>query len=623
MTTSKLTLLMFLLFLSSAVFSQTQTNQMSIRSDGVFILNDEPFFPIGVAFELGPDDYDCQLKKQDGSLWGFNFINLQTQTAYLFNCYGSFSYCSYGYKVRNIISGDTSSCTQYWNLLNRMGWDITWQNNANRIFNYIGDDEVYIFPDNYAFFPNTVEAWWWNEGLGPCEDTISMIPRFNQTVRNQAIDRINYLATLQNSKIIGFYSMDDPNMMQKKPPHTAQYYFDNIDTQIVNLQETYAYAKSVYPNSVVMISIPPVFYPRAIEPANWQDLDEVRDEWVAAAQKIAEAADVILQPYFDYCSGAWSEEWSIYENMNPMWYPEHLEQTLKGRVFNDTVGTKAIMAGVVFDIYQCVPSNDSYLDQKTKWQIYIGLEKGATGLEFVGWHFGNYGVYAPAWTAIKKQVDTLANVKNLDEYVFTKTNYGETGFNISGSVSDNVSYAVYKADANWNDYYVLVTNNPNGELNGTPEQDNTIGLTSTIHSLQGYTITEVFSGNTVTPASRYTFGYVFPWFGTALFHISNSKDLKNNAEKNPLTAYSYYLHQNYPNPFNPSTEIKFGLLKSNHVTLRVYNAIGQMVATLVDEYKPAGDYKVVFDGSKYSSGIYIYKLQSGDFVESKKMLLIK
>lgn len=87
---------------------------------------------------------------------------------------------------------------------------------------------------------------------------------------------------------------------------------------------------------------------------------------------------------------------------------------------------------------------------------------------------------------------------------------------------------------------------------------------------------------------------------------------------------SFKLAQNYPNPFNPSTEIKFDLPQNSFVTLRVYNAVGQVVAELVNnEYKNAGSYAVSFDGSKLASGIYFYSIEAGVYKDVKKMVLIK
>lgn len=85
----------------------------------------------------------------------------------------------------------------------------------------------------------------------------------------------------------------------------------------------------------------------------------------------------------------------------------------------------------------------------------------------------------------------------------------------------------------------------------------------------------------------------------------------------------FYLSQNYPNPFNPSTKIKFVIPKSSLVNLKVYNVLGMEVATLVNEEKRPGIYEVEFDGSNLSSGIYFYRLQAGNFSDTKKFILLK
>ena len=85
----------------------------------------------------------------------------------------------------------------------------------------------------------------------------------------------------------------------------------------------------------------------------------------------------------------------------------------------------------------------------------------------------------------------------------------------------------------------------------------------------------------------------------------------------------YALQQNYPNPFNPSTTIRMELPHSSQVSLKVYNALGQEVATLVEEERMAGVYDVRFDAGGYASGMYVYRLRAGDVMLTKRMLLIK
>ena len=85
----------------------------------------------------------------------------------------------------------------------------------------------------------------------------------------------------------------------------------------------------------------------------------------------------------------------------------------------------------------------------------------------------------------------------------------------------------------------------------------------------------------------------------------------------------YSLSQNYPNPFNPTTTIEYSIPESGHVSLKVINALGKEVTNLVSEYQQPGIYKVNFNGNKLSSGIYLYQISVGNFIETKKMIFLK
>ena len=89
----------------------------------------------------------------------------------------------------------------------------------------------------------------------------------------------------------------------------------------------------------------------------------------------------------------------------------------------------------------------------------------------------------------------------------------------------------------------------------------------------------------------------------------------------PVTEYA--LRQNYPNPFNPTTTIAFDLLENGFVTLKIYNVMGQSVATVVNGTMNAGRHSVAFDASNLSSGVYLYRIEANGFSAEKKMLLMK
>lgn len=93
--------------------------------------------------------------------------------------------------------------------------------------------------------------------------------------------------------------------------------------------------------------------------------------------------------------------------------------------------------------------------------------------------------------------------------------------------------------------------------------------------------------------------------------IGNASDLR------------YSLKQNYPNPFNSLTHIRYSIIKSSNVLLKVFDILGNEVATLVNVYQNLGEYDVLFEANDLSSGIYFYTLSSGNFTATKKLILLK
>jgi photosystem II stability/assembly factor-like uncharacterized protein len=137
--------------------------------------------------------------------------------------------------------------------------------------------------------------------------------------------------------------------------------------------------------------------------------------------------------------------------------------------------------------------------------------------------------------------------------------------------------------------------------------------------------TEINQGLLNKTVLAFTFnsnGYLFS--GTEGAGVFRSKESTTPVENDEgVTPSEYALFQNYPNPFNPSTTIRYSIPNSEFVTLRVYDVLGIEVATLVNEDKSTGSYEIHFNATELSSGVYFYKLQAGNFVETKKMLLLK
>jgi hypothetical protein len=114
------------------------------------------------------------------------------------------------------------------------------------------------------------------------------------------------------------------------------------------------------------------------------------------------------------------------------------------------------------------------------------------------------------------------------------------------------------------------------------------------------------SGNYTQWSSTYNFS----------FNLTAIKDNKVNEN-------SFELAQNYPNPFNPSTTINYTLAREGNVKLTIYSSVGCKVATIVNDYKPAGNYSIQFNAGSLASGIYLYRLESGFNTVTKKFILIK
>ncbi|MCK9426661.1 MAG: T9SS type A sorting domain-containing protein [Ignavibacteriaceae bacterium] len=123
-------------------------------------------------------------------------------------------------------------------------------------------------------------------------------------------------------------------------------------------------------------------------------------------------------------------------------------------------------------------------------------------------------------------------------------------------------------------------------------------------------------------------GYLYLTYSGSLLKSTERVDIDRQIHLPPPGInYTFLLEQNYPNPFNSKTKIKYsvpsGAVVSFTTVLNAYDVLGNKVATLVNENKPAGDYEVEFDTKNLSSGIYFYQLRIGEFFETKKMILLK
>jgi len=149
------------------------------------------------------------------------------------------------------------------------------------------------------------------------------------------------------------------------------------------------------------------------------------------------------------------------------------------------------------------------------------------------------------------------------------------------------------------------------DFNIITDQWNSVDIPLSTFSDQGLTLNDVHQFKFVGNGTVYLDNYYF------------TSSLSSVEEVTGAFPTTYALEQNYPNPFNPSTRISFSMLEANNVTLKVYDLLGQEVATLINEFMNAGKFEVSFDASDLPTGTYIYSISAGNFSSVKKMMLVK
>jgi len=156
-----------------------------------------------------------------------------------------------------------------------------------------------------------------------------------------------------------------------------------------------------------------------------------------------------------------------------------------------------------------------------------------------------------------------------------------------------------------------------------------------------YDLPDIIPGSTVEPSLSFQIGYIdslFPgYFNFKVEIMSDGWTYWTDSMQVPVPTVgideqanqplAFNLEQNYPNPFNPTTKIKYSIPKQSYVTIKVYDILGKVVSTLVNEEEPAGNYEVEFSTvsgiRNLASGIYLYKIKASDYVSTKKMILLK
>ena len=216
----------------------------------------------------------------------------------------------------------------------------------------------------------------------------------------------------------------------------------------------------------------------------------------------------------------------------------------------------------------------------------------------------------------------IALISVLVTIYFSPLNFSEPQFNgptpgcaaVSGCHTQNPG--IVSVVANGLDVEVTVSNTTSKVAGELVDQSGTVVDVINSTSNNPFILTAPSEGIYLVNA-----GYKNPdrdWDSTSVL-VSLTGVGDNNTE--PMLTYKLY--NNYPNPFNPSTKIKYSVAENTFVSLKIYDVAGSEIATVVNREQTAGEYEVDFNAVNLTSGVYIYKLNAGSFVETKKMILMK
>lgn len=279
-----------------------------------------------------------------------------------------------------------------------------------------------------------------------------------------------------------------------------------------------------------------------------------------------------------------------------------------------------------------------------RWLVYSSLTYGVHALIWFHWH-GDWGLTGnpdreliyPSIQKINAEIDSLSQIMvhlqttGVYHSIISDPKWKLPVDGIISSISENANFVIgYFSDSDLNKYFMLMNKSYKDAVNATVSL-NGISENLIYFNVQNNTWETV---NTIDVNGKSNFEINLAAGGGKLFTFSSLTDAGNiESDKLPL---KFKLMQNYPNPFNPATIIEYSIaakensesanavIHSNDlVQLKVYSVLGEEVTTLVNRKQKPGNYKIEFNASDLSSGIYFYKLVSGDFIQTKKMLFLK
>jgi hypothetical protein len=203
---------------------------------------------------------------------------------------------------------------------------------------------------------------------------------------------------------------------------------------------------------------------------------------------------------------------------------------------------------------------------------------------------------------------------------------------LTGELKTDNTFAVYKIWDNYEGYNIegkillsdAVSPATGNELYFVP--GDRLPFAWSLYDIDESRLSADFRGLVYTPAGYAAYTGPGPgWQYADVKTISSIEyiDTEVSVKDNPKVVTKYRLSQNYPNPFNPTTNIDYQLVKSEHVTIKVFNVLGEEVTTLVNGVQSAGIHRIQFDGANLNGGVYFYQLKAGDYSETRSMVLLK
>ena len=249
---------------------------------------------------------------------------------------------------------------------------------------------------------------------------------------------------------------------------------------------------------------------------------------------------------------------------------------------------------------------------------YIGLIQGVV----------NPAQFAPNPNGLDISLDAVINQNGRE----TSGTAGQTDFFFVHGATDAPTLDIniqgganLVNDASYGDFTGYITLSPTAHQIDITDASGITVLYSYLFDLSGFadSALTVFASGFVNPSANQNgepFGLFAVTPGGNVIEFSTVTDIGEPAVNN---ADGFVLHQNYPNPFNPVTNFKYQIPEQGFVSLKVYDPTGREVAVLVNEEKQPGEHTVQWDALEFASGVYTYKLVAGDFVQSRKMLLLK